>query len=329
MQFRFTRMAALVVGLAVAATGCGKYSISNIRALKAFSDATKEYQKNNYKGAAADYERAIELGPDKSLLGFAYFFLGNSYDLQYKESHKGEADNDALLPKAVDNYRKAIDALQGVPDPREIRKLAFEYLIADYGPDRLNDLSQAEPIAQQLISLEPNEPANFVLLGSLYEKSGRLDDAEKYFKKAIEAKPKDPSPYKDLAGFYNRQGQFDKTMAAFQQGADVEPNNPEAWHTMATFYWDEAYHDKRISKATRQSYTEKGLADEEHALAINPDYADAWIYKNILLRMKALDEKDPAKQKALLEEADKAQAKGLDLQKKQPAPGATKGRGGN
>jgi len=331
MQVRLIRLTVLVLGLTLAVAGCGKYSISNIRALKSFSDANKLYQKNDFKGAAELYEHVISLGPDRSILGFAYFFLGNSYDNQYKESHKGEPENDALLPKAVANYRLAIDALKDVPDPKEIRKLSFEYLIADYGTDKLNDLSQAEPIAQQLIALEPGEPTYYQILGNVYEKAGRFDEAENYYKKAVEVKPKDPATYKNLAGYYNRQGEFEKTMAAFEQGAEVEPNNPEAWHTMATFYWEKAYKpDAKLSAATRKDYIEKGLADEDRAIAINSDYAEALIYKNILLRMKANTEKDPAKQKQLLKEADDLQAKGLDLQKKQAAPaaGAAKKGGG-
>jgi tetratricopeptide (TPR) repeat protein len=333
MQFRVTRLAVVVLALTVAVAGCGRYSISNIRALKAFSDANKLYQKNSYKEAAARYEDVIALGPERNVLGFAYFFLGNSYDNQYKESKKGDPENDGFLTKAVANYRLAIDTLKDVPDPKEIRKLSFEYLIAAYGTDKLNDLNQAEPIAQQLIALEPDEPSNYQALGNLYEKAGRYDEAERYFKKAVEVKPKDPATYKNLAGYYNRQGQFEKTMAAFEQGANVEPNNPEVWHTMATYYWEKGYKpDPKVSAATRRDYTEKGLAFEDKALAINPDYAEAMIYKNILLLMKVNYEKDPAKQKALTKEADELRQRGLELQKKQAASSSTaapkKGGGG-
>jgi tetratricopeptide (TPR) repeat protein len=326
-------LAVVVLALTVAMAGCGRYSISNIRALKAFSDANKLYQKNSYKEAALRYEDVITLGPERNILGFAYFFLGNSYDNQYKESKKGDPENDGFLTKAVTNYRLAIDTLKDVPDPKEIRKLSFEYLIAAYGTDKLNDLNQAEPIAQQLIALEPDEPSNYQALGNLYEKAGRLDEAERYFKKAVEVRPKDPATYKNLAGYYNRQGQFEKTMAAFEQGANVEPNNPEVWHTMATYYWEKGYKpDPKVSAATRRDYTEKGLAFEDKALAINPDYAEAMIYKNILLLMKVNYEKDPAKQKALTKEADELRQRGLELQKKQAASSSTaapkKGGGG-
>src|SRR5262252_6156577 len=102
MQFRFTRVLALVVALGVATAGCGKYSISNIRSLKAFKDSVELYQSAKYAEAADGFESSIHFNPD---FGFSYFYLGNCYDKLYKPAKKGEADNDANLPKAVENYR--------------------------------------------------------------------------------------------------------------------------------------------------------------------------------------------------------------------------------
>ena len=105
---------------AVSAAGCGKYSISNIRSLKAFQDGNNLYKKDEYKAAIERYEASLQLNPD---LGFAYFFLGNSYDNLYKPAKKGEPANDANLPKAVENYRIAIQKMaarhrpEGAGDP--------------------------------------------------------------------------------------------------------------------------------------------------------------------------------------------------------------------
>jgi tetratricopeptide (TPR) repeat protein len=157
MKVRYIRLAVLFVALSVAAAGCGRYSISNIRSLKAFQDANALYKKAEYKQAIGEYERSLKFNPE---LGFAYFFLGNSYDNLYKPARKGEPENDANLNKAAENYRLAIQKLSAATDPKEIeiRKLTYEYLIAAYGPDKLNDFSKAEPIAKELIASEPNDP---------------------------------------------------------------------------------------------------------------------------------------------------------------------------
>src|ERR1051325_8120461 len=201
MPTKVTRVLVLLLGLALTGSACGKYSIGNLRALKAFQDANEKYQKSEFKAAADDYERVVQLNPD---LGYAYFFLGNSYDNLYKPTKKGQPENDAYLPKAVENYRKAIDKLKGSTEPKapDIRKLSYQYLISAYSPEKLNDLDKALPVAQELIATEPNDPTNYQALGKLYEDAGRYEEAEAQFKKAIEMKPNDALGYATLAGYY-------------------------------------------------------------------------------------------------------------------------------
>ena len=321
MRARFIQVAVLVAAVSVGAAGCGKYSISNIRSLKAFQDANALYKKGEYSRAAARYTDAVTLNPE---LGFAYFFLGNSYDNLYTPGRRGEPENDANLPKAAENYRLAVEKLSASTDPKEkeIRKLAFEYLIAVYGPDKLNDFSKAEPVAKQLISLDPNEPTSYHLLGRMYEDVGRYEEAEEMLQKAISLRPNDALGYALLAGYYNRQGQFEKTIEAWKTRAKAEPSNPEAWHTIAVYYFEKVHRDTawvKDNRAKALEYVIDGIESENKALALNAQYFEALSYKNILLRQQAYFEKDPAKQKQLLQEADVLKAKAEDLQKKQNA----------
>jgi tetratricopeptide (TPR) repeat protein len=321
MRARFIQVAVLAAAVSVGAAGCGKYSISNIRSLKAFQDANALYKKGEYSRAAARYTDAVTLNPE---LGFAYFFLGNSYDNLYKPGRRGEPENDANLPKAAENYRLAVEKLSASTDPKEkeIRKLAFEYLIAVYGPEKLNDFTKAEPVAKELIALDPNEPSGYQTLGRMYEDVGRYDEAEEMLKKAISLRPNDALGYMLMAGYYNRQGQFDKTIEAWKARAKAEPNNPEAWHTIAVYYFDKLHRDTAFVKTQREqarAYVLDGIEAENKALSLNSQYFEALSYKNILLRQQALLEKDPAVIKRLLDEADDLKAKAEDLQKKQNA----------
>lgn len=315
---RFTHKLALIVVMSLALSACGQYSISNLRAMKAFKEANELYKRSDFKAAAERYEAVYQYNPD--FFGIGYFFLGNSYDQLYKPSRKGEPENDAYLQKAVQYYKLATEKIKDTdPDGPTIRERAFDYLIAAYGSDRLADMSQAEPVAKQLIALEPNEPSNYQLLGKLYEDAGRYDEAEAMFEKAIQVKPNDPAGYQMLAGYYNRQGQFDKTMDAFQKRADLEPNNPEAWHTMATYLQEKAWKDHTLPAAKAKEYIDRGIAADDKAIGLNPEYYEALTYKQILLRMKANYEKNPAAQKALIDEADKIKARANEVQKKQSA----------
>ena len=298
-------VAMLALGSLTASIGCAK--IGEIQARKAFKSANQAYQQQDFKKASEFYEEAIKAAPDTQVAHESYFFLGNSYDNLFKPSKRGEKDNDDLLQKAVQNYQLAAEKLSSSNDAQDklLGRRSLEYLVASYGAEKLNDPAKAEPVVQRMIQLEPGEPANYFVLAQIYEDAGAYDDAEKMLIMAKAAKPNDPAVYMRLAGYYNRQGHFDKTIEALEERASREPNNPEAFYTIATYYWDEAYRDFKLKENEKKAYVQKGVEAVDHALQIKPDYMEALVYKNLLLRLQANLEKDTSKQQMLIKEADK------------------------
>jgi tetratricopeptide (TPR) repeat protein len=309
-------VAMLALGSLTSTVGCAK--VGEIKAKKAFKSANQAYQQQDYKKAGELYEETVASDPN---LDSAYFFLGNSYDNQYKPSKKGDATNDAMLTKAVDNYQKAAEKLSASakPEDKKLGTLSLQYLVAAYGPDKMNDPAKAEPVVQKMIQLEPGEPANYFALAKIYEDAGAYEEAEKILQQAKQARPSDPSVYMTLAGYYNRRGHFDKTIEALEERAAKEPNNPEAFYTIATYYWDEAYRDFKLKENEKREFVGKGVEAVDHALQIKPDYMEALVYKNLLLRLQANLEKDATKQQALIKEADKLRDKAQELRKQKAA----------
>ena len=302
---------ALVATVGVMTAGCSQFG--KLRGQIAFKDANVLYQTQKYRDAAAKYEEAVAANPE---LADAYFFLGNSYDNQYRATKAGDPENDALLEKAIANYKKRSEIEAGDP---KIRQLALEYLVNAYGPEKLNDPAQAEPILLKMVEQDPSYTAGWFGLANLYEQSGDYARAEEMLVKAREAKPSDPAVYLQLAGFFNRQGQFDKTMEALHARAEKEPNNPEAYYTIATYYWEKAYRDFTLPAAEQMKYTQEGLVAVDKALSLKDDYVDALSYKNLLLRVQARLEKNPATQQKLLAEAKGYEAKANEVRAKQRA----------
>lgn len=303
---------ALALGLA--STACNQ--VATLKAQMAFKDANAAYQANDYKRAIEKYKETLEKKPD---LAVAYFYLANSYDNLYKPARKGEAQNDQYLQQAVTYYKKATET---ITEPK-LRKLSYEYLVATYGPDKLNDPSQSEPILQKMIQMEPDEPANYILLSKIYEDAGNYEQAEATLLKARDQRPKDSSVYMQLAGFYNRQGQFDKTIKALEDRAAQDPSNPEAYYTIAQYFWDKTFRDFRLKEADKRDYIARGIAAADKAIGIKKDYLEAIVYKGLLLRLQANLEKDRKKQEALLKEADALRDRAKALQKtKQAGAGA-------
>jgi tetratricopeptide (TPR) repeat protein len=302
---------ALFIVLSVTLAGCGY--MNQVRAMKAFKDGNKAYAASDWRNAAAKYEEAARLTQNDPACEWCpaiYFYLGNSYDNMYRPARKGEPANDALMQKAVDNYKLASEKLTEESAPK--RSLALEFLVAAYGPDKLADPTQAEPVVQRMIQLAPNEPTNYFQLAKIYEDSGEYQLAEETYLKGRDAKPNDPSVYLTVAGYYNRQGDFDKLIENIRKNIELEPNNPEAHYRLATYSWDKASRDFRLSDAQKMEIIKSGLDSVNKALEIKPDYVEAMTYKGLLLRTQALIEKDPKKQQELIREgtalSDKANA---------------------
>ena len=308
---------ALVAGLGLTAAGCGQ--VKMLQARMALKDAHTAYQQQDYRGAVEAYERAIEADAAQTE---AYFYLGNSYDNMYRPTRRGEATNDALLDNAVANYKKAVE-LEQRP---ELRKLALQYLANAFGADKLNDPAQSEPVVQQLIQMEPTDPVNYFALARIYEDSGEYERAEETLVKAREARPTEPSVYTTLAAFYNRQGNFDGAIEALEARAEREPNNPEAFYTIATYYWEKAYRDFSLSDAAKLKFVQMGLTAIDKAISLNDQYMEALVYKNLLLRVQANLERNPARQQALLKEAEQLSNRAEEIRK--AAAGAGRGAAG-
>ena len=216
MRTRLSRaVMAAAAGLAVTALlGCSQFS--GLKAKMALKDANAAYGAQDYRKAIPKYEEAISLDPK---LTQAYFYLANSYDNLYKPAKKGEAANDALPDQGG---RRITRRQPRSPTDPKLKKLSLEYLVAAYR-DKLEDPSQAEPVVERMIQMEPNEPTNYFALAKIYEDAGKYEEAEATLLKARDARPKDPTVYMQLAGYYNRQGQFDKTIEALERAPRRSP----------------------------------------------------------------------------------------------------------
>jgi hypothetical protein len=95
------RRVAFAVALLCACASAANAQSATERAEIAVREANRLYQKQDFQAAAVKYEEVIALDPT---LTYALFFLGNSYD-QFRPAKRGDTANDALLTKAVENYR--------------------------------------------------------------------------------------------------------------------------------------------------------------------------------------------------------------------------------
>ena len=117
-----------------------------------------------------------------------------------------------------------------------------------------------------------------------------------------------------LAKLQLASGDFDKAMATIEQIEAIEPMNREHPQRTAVFYWEKAFRDHTITEAQKRTYIQAGIAATDRALARDPEYVEALTYKNILLRMQAQLEADPATQQHLIAQADELRTRARALQ---------------
>ena len=169
---------ALIVAITMPLVSCAFFD--QLSAMRTFKDANFLYGRGDYEAAIEEYQivlDAVRADPEGELaqgMSIAYFYVGNSYDSLYKPAFAGDRENDEFLSNAEEYYQLAAD---NIPNA-EFQKLAMQYLVSVYGPDKLNDPTRRSQMLQQMLILEPENPDNYFVLAQLYEESGLAEDAE-------------------------------------------------------------------------------------------------------------------------------------------------------
>ena len=182
----------------------------------------------------------------------------------------------------------------------------------------LDDAAREAELTKR-IAASPTGITAYQQLAKLQEDRGAYAEAEATLLKARQVAPKNKAVLLTLSGFYNRQGQFDKTMQTLEDAEQLDPTDPRGAFIVATYYWEKAFKDQRLLPAQQLQYIMSGIAATDRALALNPDYADALTYKNLLLRMQAKLETDPVQKQQLIAEADTLRTRAIALTKSRAA----------
>jgi tetratricopeptide (TPR) repeat protein len=278
-----------------------------------FVEGNRLYAAGRYAEAAAAYQDALAANP---ALGEAHFFLASALDNQYQPGRRGQPANDRLLDAAREHYHAATVLLVR-PDQALVLKRSLQFLAALYGRDKLNRPDEADPVVRRLIDLDPTDAGSYFGLARLHEDAGRLEEAERVLEQAQAALPDRTEVWAQTAQFHNRLGRFDDAMAAFEQVARIEPADPRHPYQMAVFYEEKVRKDFSLDAARRTRYLTAAMDAVDRALALQPDYFEATVYKSLIVRQQARVAADPVAQRQLLEEADRLQRLSIEIRERQ------------
>ena len=105
-----------------------------------------------------------------------------------------------------------------------------------------------------------------------------------------------------IAAFYERAGQFDNAIAPTSRPS------PSTRRTRTDFSWSPATTGRKptrtrsLTPSQQMAYVQRGIEFTDRALAIDPNFVDSLVYKNLLLRTLATLE--PSRREQLIGEAD-------------------------
>jgi TonB family protein len=195
----------------------------------------------------------------------------------------------------------------------------------DPKPGEARPATNQEQELKSAIDAGGQEPGVYLDLAKLQQERGAMADAEATLEALFQAHPQSVASYLALAQLYVRTGRVDRAIALLEDAAARSATDPNAYHVLGTFYWEAARADS-ASPMDRLTYLHAGAAAEDRALALNPDFVEALVYKNLFLRQEAAIEGDTPKGRALLAEADALRSKAMALRGTQPLPSGTQMR---
>ncbi|HZS05834.1 MAG TPA: tetratricopeptide repeat protein [Blastocatellia bacterium] len=169
--------------------------------------AVSLYTQGQYRAAIAEFQKVVEEFPNHSdswkYIGLAYY--------QLKEYEQAIAP----LEKSLE-LKKA----EGRSDPDTLAVLG-RVQIALKRYDRA--LAYLENVTKQ----QPDQAANFYMLGVVYANLNRNDDAARSFRAALKLDPKDADSWYYLGILQFRAGRLDEAAEALRSGIAVAPHNTE------------------------------------------------------------------------------------------------------
>jgi TonB family protein len=173
----------------------------------------------------------------------------------------------------------------------------------DPRPNQSRPATAAEKQLQATLASTPQDWHAAQELARLQERRGALAEAEATLRRSAEAAPSESARWQALAALFTRAGQFERAVETLESAAERDPSNAPLHHLIGTFYFAKLS-DSALGRNARVSYIAHGLEAEERALAADPDFSEAIVYKSLLLRAQAEIELNPVHRAALIQQAD-------------------------
>jgi hypothetical protein len=254
------------------------------------------------------------------------FSLGCSSQISYlkarNELNKGvQAFTAADYPTAVTRFTNALELDPSLTDAKAYRSYAYmnQFYPGSVEPENLKLAEQAIDGFQEVLEVDPNNMLAISSMASLYFNMKDFDKAEEWHRKRIDLAMAQTPPDPGAADSYYTIGVI-KWTDSYQPRLDARTE----MGMQATEPGPLKDADKRKELAATAIPTiDSGLEALNNALKVNPDYADAMIYLNLLERERADFAETKEEYDQHLAEANKWVDKALETKRRLAEEGTT------
>jgi tetratricopeptide (TPR) repeat protein len=189
------------------------------------------------------------------------------------------------------------------------------------------DYEAAVALFRQAVALDPDFTVAEVYLATAYaqrfvpggqtrENLAFANNAIETFKHILSQDPNNINALMGLASIYQNTNHLQEARETYLTASKVNPQNAMVFYSVGSIDWILVYDKNSPLPFGQQSLLiDEGLAGLDSALALNPQFADAMTYKNLLLREKARLAVDPAEKTRLTGLADGWFNKALETRK--------------
>ena len=213
--------------------------------------------------AVTHYRRALALAPD---------YINAHINLGAALEQQGKVD------EAAAQYRRVVEL-----DPRN----ALAYNNLGKVLKGLGRMQEGEAQFRRALELKPDYPEAHYNLANVLSVHGKLDDAVAHYRCALALAPALIDAHINLGAALEQQGKVDEAAAQYRRVLELEPQNAMAHYN--------------LGNGLRKTDCEAALAHYKQALAVKPDFADAWNNLGAVLAVEQgeLDAAREAYQKAV------------------------------
>jgi tetratricopeptide (TPR) repeat protein len=232
-------------------------------------------------------------------------------------------------PVALKHYQRARQ-IDGTSFPELDRMIGYSligmYVPEDKSPGNVKNADDAVVELRRYLKKKPDDLVAREALINLYLNADRTTDAINYFKEWLQTHPADLEAVRSIATLYAKQGNFNESLNWYEKITLLDARNPESYYVYGVVCYEKVAKNPPADMAERLGIIEKGKKALARAVELKKDYFEAMVYLQLLYRQQAPLETDPAKQQALIAEADRIRNEAIAIVRKKKAEAAAQAK---